>query len=304
MKTKGSRELIWIAITMGVLLAALIIVSFRADRDPLAQIESKSKRIALINTIRLALAATSEEQNCAVLATSELDSTAFVQQARMEAAAFERGRLELVELIHRRNDVNELSLANRVNESFIAFQDINEKLSNLAIENSNRKAYTLAFGPARNLLQAIDNKLSELGKLPSELTTELLEQLYNSRLSVLRIQVLLIPHIAEPSDQMMDELETKMAEDDQTILKCLASLGQFQRESARVERIQLLYKEFGEVKSQIIKLSRENSGLRSVSIALNDKRKAMLACQDALAKLENAISAEPIVTSIPSGRGN
>ena len=131
---------------MGVLLTALIIVCFRADRDPLAQIESKSKRIARIKTIRLALSATSEEQNCAVLATSQQDSKVFVNQARMEAAAFERGRLELVELIQRWNDVNELSLANRVNESFIAFQDINEKLSNLAIENSNRKAFTYRNG--------------------------------------------------------------------------------------------------------------------------------------------------------------
>lgn len=88
---------------MGVLLTALIIVCFRADRDPLAQIESKSKRIARIKTIRLALSATSEEQNCAVLATSQQDSKVFVYQARMEAAALERGRLELVELIQRWN---------------------------------------------------------------------------------------------------------------------------------------------------------------------------------------------------------
>ena len=88
---------------MGVLLTALIIVCFRADRDPLAQIESKSKRIARIKTIRLALSATSEVQNCAVLATSQQDSKVFVYQARMEAAALERGRLELVELIQRWN---------------------------------------------------------------------------------------------------------------------------------------------------------------------------------------------------------
>ncbi len=71
MKTKGRWELIWTAMIMGGLLTTLTIVSLRADRDPVAQIELKSKCIALINAMRLALAATSEEQNCAVLATSE-----------------------------------------------------------------------------------------------------------------------------------------------------------------------------------------------------------------------------------------
>jgi hypothetical protein len=40
-----------------------------------------------------------------------------------------------------------------------------------------------------------------------------------------------------------------------------------------------------------------------VAIALNEKRKASVACQDALAALEQAMQAEPITTIIPQGRG-
>ena len=62
------------------------------------------------------------------------------------------------------------------------------------------------------------------------------------------------------------------------------------------------YMEFENLKSQIVELSRKNTDLRAVGIALKEKRKAMLACQDALVALEQAIRAEPITSTIPSGR--
>jgi hypothetical protein len=39
-----------------------------------------------------------------------------------------------------------------------------------------------------------------------------------------------------------------------------------------------------------------------VAIALKEKSKAMLACQDALVALQHLIQAEPIATTIPGGR--
>lgn len=81
------------------------------------------------------------------------------------------------------------------------------------------------------------------------------------------------------------------------------SLGNTLSESAGIAKIESQYAEFKKVKSELICLSRENSDVRSVSIALNEKRKAMFACQDALATLENAIRAEPIEIAIPKGRG-
>ena len=46
---------------------------------------------------------------------------------------------------------------------------------------------------------------------------------------------------------------------------------------------------------KIIWLSRENTNVRSLSIALSEKRTAMLAVQDSLAALENAIQRERII---------
>jgi hypothetical protein len=55
------------------------------------------------------------------------------------------------------------------------------------------------------------------------------------------------------------------------------------------------YARFTELKTQILKLSRENTNVRSLTISLREKRKVMMVCQDALAALEKAIDEEPIV---------
>ena len=71
---------------------------------------------------------------------------------------------------------------------------------------------------------------------------------------------------------------------------------------SNIETAMSRYMEFENLKSQIVELSRKNTDLRAVGIALKEKRKAMLACQDALVALDQAIRAEPITSTIPSGR--
>jgi hypothetical protein len=51
--------------------------------------------------------------------------------------------------------------------------------------------------------------------------------------------------------------------------------------------------ELTSTRTQILALSRENTNVRSLSISLNEKRKAMLVCQDSLNALRQAILAEP-----------
>ena len=306
MKVKGNWELVWMTIAMGAVLISLIVVVSRVDRDPQAQLEVKSQRLERINAMRLALSAASEEQNCAVLSASEQASKSYIESASVEIAAFEQNRSELAKLVPKRNVEIESRLSNRVDETFLEFQSISDKLSNLALQSSNRKAYALAFGPAMELLHSMDSELAKVADTQadssSQTTLDVLKMINSARLSGFRIQVLFMPHIAEPSDGKMDELEKKMADEDQVIQQSLVSLGSTLSESAGIAKVESQYAEFKKIKSEIIRLSRENSDLRSVALALNEKRKAMLACQDALSNLEKAIRAEPIEIAIPKGR--
>jgi hypothetical protein len=110
-----------------------------------------------------------------------------------------------------------------------------------------------------------------------------------------RIQALLPPHIAEESDRIMDELEARMATEDQIIRSDLKALavpigpGRLDLDTARSS-----YARFTELKTQILELSRQNTNVRSLIVSLNQKRKAVQMCKDALDSLEQAIREEPL----------
>ena len=305
----GTREVIWVgAGVLGLLALFFTVLVFRAERDPVAQIAFKDQRIALVNAMRLALAANSEAQNSAVMATGGQDLKSFADQARAATAALAREQSELEKLLQQSGDVHEVELMVRVTQTLSDFQRIDKQLLELATQNSNRKAYRLAFGPAMKLLQEMDDTLSRVAIKDAELSPEnklqVLKLASDARIGALRMQVLLLPHIAEESDSKMDQFEQQLAGEDQKLRENFASLSALVPESEK-PTIAVAISKFGEfdtLKAQIIKLSRANTDLKAVALALNEKRKAMLACQDALVALERAIQAEPVTTTIPSGR--
>ena len=94
----------------------------------------------------------------------------------------------------------------------------------------------------------------------------------------------------------MDELEARMTKDDQMVRKELdelTKLPMFNRDTD-LETATSDYAKFSKVRTQILALSRENTNVRSLAISLNEKRKVMLLCQDALAALQQAILQERI----------
>jgi len=111
--------------------------------------------------------------------------------------------------------------------------------------------------------------------------------------AALRIQVLLPPHIAEASDQKMDQLEAVMTREDEEVRKDLGALADsLPQGNSDVEAAQSSYNRFSAVRTQILALSRENTNVRSLSLSLNEKRKASMTCEGILLNLERAIRNE------------
>lgn len=305
----GSRELIWIAAGgLGLFIVFFTVLYLRGDRNPVAQMAFKTKRLELVNAMRLSLAAASEAQNSAVMSTGEHDSKSFTEEARRATAALESGLTELEHLLKGHADSQEMELIGRFSHSLREFQQVDKQLLDLAVQNSNRKAYSLAFGPAMQLLKQMDQTLSRIvadhAGSASESNLRIVRLTDEIRIGTLRIQVLILPHIAEASDQKMDEFEAQLSAEDRQVRENVAALSPLLSKDDRtnIETTTSRYAEFQKLKSQIIELSRQNTDVRAVAIALNEKRKAMLACQDALVALARAIQAEPVTSTIPSGR--
>ncbi len=303
------RDYYWIAAGTLVLLTLFFtVLYFRVDSDPHAQVAFKARRLELVNAMRLALAAASEAENSAVMSTAVQDLQTFAEQARAATVALEVERNELVELLSVRADQHELELMDHVAQTIREFQRIDKELMEVAVQNSNHDAYKLAFGPATRILQEMDDALCRIitdhAASGSENNMAIQQLANDARIGVLRIQILLLPHIAEESDQRMDEFEAQLTREHLKVRENLSSLSALlsPSDTSNTAIATSRYVEFQELETRIIKLSRENTDRRSVAIALNDKRKAMLKCQDALAALQKVIQAEPIITKIPSGR--
>jgi hypothetical protein len=297
----GLRDFFWIAAGAVIMLALMLIfMHFQQEQSPVAQLAFKAKRIELAGQMRLALALASEAGNSAVMATTDRDSHNFADQARAATKTVERDLRELTELLHKGGAKNEEELLAGFSQTFTDLQRIDKDLLNLAVQNTNLKAYRLAFGPAEDVLKEMDSLLLHIAEKAagSSKSSCPVRQLADEiRIGALRIQTMLPPHIAEESSQKMDKLEALIANEDRNIRKNLEDLTGLLKssgDSSDVEAITARYARFREIKAQIIKLSRENTNVRSLSIALNEKRKIMLAGQDTLASLVQAIQQEPV----------
>ena len=193
---------------------------------------------------------------------------------------------------------SEKELLARFSQVFTDLQRIDNEVLNLAVKNTNVKAYSLAFGPAAEAVKEMNAALSRLvaAHADSQEAKRVMLLAFGAQTGALRIQTLLPPHIAEESDQKMDEMEALMAKNDQEVRQDLEGLAAIQSLSgnADLKTASSSYARYSEIRLQILKLSRENTNVRSLAISLNQKRKAMLLCQEALIALKQAILEEPI----------
>jgi tetratricopeptide (TPR) repeat protein len=295
----GARDALWMAAGAATLLLLILLtLHFRKQPNSAVQLAFKAERADLVGQMQLGLASASEAEKSAVLAITDQESQAFADQARVATASVEEERRELEQLLTQGGTQGERALLDEFSQRFTEFQRIDHDLLNLAVQNTNLKAYALAFGPAASALTEMSTALSHLAdaNAASPDARKVTRLALGAEIAGLRIQALLPPHIAEPSDTRMDEFEALMAQEDEQVRSDLAGLGALPKLSgdADLATAASRYAQFGEIKSQILTLSRENTNVRSLSISLNQKRKVMLSCQEALRHLQDAILAEPI----------
>jgi hypothetical protein len=294
----GFSDALWIAAGAAILLLILLVLLFGKQPNPDAELVFKAQRVDLVGRMQLGVASASEAEKSAVLAITDQESQAFADQARASTADVERERRELIELLNRGGTQGEKDLLGEFSQRFTEFQRIDNELLSLAVKNTNLKAYSLAFGPAATALQEMNAALARLvaANADSSEAKTMMPLAFGAQVSALRIQTLLPPHIAEESDEKMDELEALMAKEDTQVRKSLeglAAIPKFSRDP-ELATATARYAEFSNIRTQILPLSRENTNVRSLSISLNQKRKVMLVCQAALSALQDAVLAEPI----------
>jgi hypothetical protein len=280
----------------GVLMLGFALLFFHGRQGPARQLELKTRKIDLVERMRYFLAAASETEKSAVLAVTDQDSQAFADQARAATTEVERLRKTLGEVLVAGASQEEQQLLATFTGVFSDFQRVDRDLLALAVKNTNIKAFALAFGPAAQAAQETDSTLSRFLAKHSTSSQKTLLLAAAAQAGILRLETRLAPHIAEQSDQKMDELETLMAKDDREMRAAFDGLAAQPdlRADSDLATARAGYARFSELRTQILALSRENTNVRSLAMSLDQKRKAMAMCQDALQALQQKFAGEPM----------
>jgi len=280
-----------------MLLLVLAAIHFQDRQSPSEQLISKARRADLVSRIQLALASASEAEKNALMASAD-DSKAFAEQARTATARAQLAFQDLEAMMRSGGTQGERNLLGQFGQAFAEFRRLNGELLTLAVKDTNRRAYSLAFGPATDAVEQMRAALSRIlaasAGSPKAATITLLA--LRAQTGALRAQTLLAPHIAEESDEKMDELEAAMSREDAQVEDALAGLAALPALSRNAElaAARASYARFRKTKAEILALSRENTNVRSFALSLHQERKVVLLCQDALSALKQAILDEPV----------
>jgi hypothetical protein len=301
MRTRRSAgSVAWIL--AGVLFLVLLLAiawHFRRDEGSAGKLASKATRVDLVARLELDLVSAAEAEKSSVLAITDEESERFADQARAATAQLESERQELGSLLATDQFARERDLFAQFTKAFGDLRRVDQEVLTLAVKNTNIKAYSLLFGPVADAETEMDSALARIGVRYADSTDgkKVMVLSDGARIGVLRIQALLAPHIAEASDAKMDQLEAVINQEEAQVRSDLIGLAGLAKLAGDPDLATAMarFDQFRELKARILPLSRENTNVRSLALSLNEKRKAMIVCLDALASLKQAIFEEPIV---------
>jgi hypothetical protein len=300
MKAKASSEYLPWLIGGMAFLTVLLVFGWYAHQggNTAQQLASKATRIDLVERMQLDLASASEAEKSAVLATTDADSLTFANQARAATAEVVQERQELGTLLVTGGSQRERDLLAQFTAAFGDLQRVDHEVLALAVKNTNLKAYALLFGPAAETLAKMDAALDHLVATYADSTDgkQVMDMAFRARIGVLRIQTLLAPHIAEENDAKMDQMEASMTSEETQIRTDLDGLAAIAKLAGDADLVaaKSRFVQYQEIKARILPLSRENTNVRSLTLSLNQKRKAISLCLDALNAVRQAMLDEPI----------
>jgi hypothetical protein len=236
-----------------------------------------------------------------VLADTDQASTTFAHEAETAAQAALQDAAALNGLLQEPRYTDEARLLDRFTADFAAYRDVDRRILALAGQNTNLKAQRLSFGAAQDVARTFEAALAALIPAnPSGAGWSIAALAARAIAASREIQILQAPHIADPDDGRMTAIEAQMSTAAADARRNLVALGplvdatsrpQLAGASRALDRLLA-------VNAQIVDLSRRNTNVRSLALALDHKRRLEAPCEQDLQALEAALARR----GFPSGR--
>jgi hypothetical protein len=240
--------------------------------------------------LHVQFAKAAEAANRAVIASTDEGAAAAAREANLATEGVQREADRLKPLLQSLGYADEQRAFESFVTCFAEHRGIDTEVLRLAVENTNLKAQRLSFGPAREALGAFRRALEAANQRAAD-SPAAATLIARAQIAVLEIQVLHGPHVWEPEDTAMTQMEEHMAASEATARQALAQLQSELPGAARdLDAATAALDRYRDVTREMLALSRQNTNVRSVALALGRKRALDVQCDDHLRTLQEALA--------------
>lgn len=233
----------------------------------------------------------------AVMANTTEASAGFAREAEQARRVMRNDADDLRPILHELYYSKESQLLEEFNRHFAEYEALDRNILELAAENTNLKAQKLSYGPSQEAASAFRAALeSAAGTASPKSRCQVDSLVARATLAVREIQVLHAPHISESSDAAMDSMEKEMSARLTAAHGALDELSRLIEASARgpLAVATDALGRFESVHRQILTLSRRNSNVHSLELALGQGRIVSSACDASIRALQTALANEGV----------
>jgi hypothetical protein len=278
-----ARVLALAAMRTATALLPLLLLLSACDREPAFRL--RARKVEAVTALGGAFSRSVEAEKSAVLATTDEESRRFAEQSRQAAAEVDRLSAELGRLVAEEARPGEPELLKGFAATWAAVAAIDARLLPLAEANTNLKATQLSTHQAAAALEALVAALQALQAQVQD--PGRLRGLSGALVAALTIQTLHAPHIASPSEPEMAALETRVGGLEKVVDGVLAGLPPGPARAAAREA----WGAYRGHTAEVLRLSRENTNVRSFALSVHEKSDASAACGEALRALAAGVGA-------------
>jgi hypothetical protein len=247
----------------------------------------------LASDLQVQFTKAADAANRSVMSDTDDAATAAAHEAEQATQAVLRDVDQLQSILKSMGYSEELRFLDTFKARFAEYQKLDAEILPLAVENSNLKAQRLSFGPAREAANAFRASLEAAVKMARPADATRVDALAARAVtSVLEIQVLQAPHIAESEDAAMMRMEEQMAVSEAAARRGLEQVKSLLPPDAapHLTAATAALDRFKTINAELIKLSRRNSDVRSLALTLGRKRALTAQCDDQLRGVQEALA--------------
>lgn len=255
------------------------------------------QKIKILSQMRINLLKSVDTEKSAVMALTDEESGKFADQSLAAAAAVEQDLKILLPLVEASSLQEEEQLVKEFTTCWTEFRTLNQVILDLAVQNTNLKAASLSREKGAETMQRFVAALEDIVRSNIGGANEDSVALPSLHATTAGLQIFNLHsfHIAEISDEKMDQIEKQMNSKENEVRQSLDELAPIvgQKSQDDVLRAKAAFSEFMEATAKVIELSRQNTNIKSLDLSLGRKRRIAAECEEILATFQKAVKERP-----------